>query len=58
MPLINWAAIDWVSLVASSLLVLLVAHIGERTVVWQSHARGRGDCNSVRCRVRALVLRS
>jgi hypothetical protein len=30
MPLINWAAIDWVSLVALSLLVLFVAHIGER----------------------------
>ena len=30
MPLINWAAIDWVSLVALSLLVLIVAHIGER----------------------------
>jgi len=30
MPLINWAAIDWVALVALSLLVLFVAHIGER----------------------------
>jgi hypothetical protein len=30
MPLINWAAIDWVSLVALSLLVLFVAPIGER----------------------------
>jgi hypothetical protein len=30
MPLINWAAIDWVSLVVLSLLVLFVAHIGER----------------------------
>ena len=29
MPLINWAAIDWVSLVALSVLVLIVAHIGE-----------------------------
>ena len=29
-PAINWAAIDWVSLVALSLLVLLVARIGER----------------------------
>ena len=27
---INWAAIDWVSLAALSLLVLFVAHIGER----------------------------
>jgi hypothetical protein len=30
MSSINWAAIDWVSLVALSLLVLFVAHIGER----------------------------
>jgi hypothetical protein len=30
MPVINWAAIDWVSLVALSLLVLIVARIGER----------------------------
>ena len=30
MPLINWAAIDWVSLVVLSVLVLIVAHIGER----------------------------
>lgn len=30
MPLINWAAIDWVSLVALTLLVLFVAHVGER----------------------------
>jgi hypothetical protein len=30
MPLINWAAIDWVSMVALTLLVLFVAHIGER----------------------------
>jgi hypothetical protein len=30
MSAINWAAIDWVSLVALSLLVLIVARIGER----------------------------
>ena len=30
MSSINWAAIDWVGLVALSLLVLFVAHIGER----------------------------
>lgn len=30
MSAINWAAIDWVSLVVLSLLVLIVAHIGER----------------------------
>ena len=30
MSAINWAAIDWVSLVALSLLVLFVAHLGER----------------------------
>ena len=30
MSSINWAAIDWVSLVVLSLLVLFVAHIGER----------------------------
>ena len=30
MSSINWAAIDWVSLVALSLLVLFAAHIGER----------------------------
>jgi hypothetical protein len=30
MPLINWAAIDWVSLVVLTLLVMFVAHIGER----------------------------
>lgn len=26
----NWSAIDWISLTALSLLVLIVAHIGER----------------------------
>ena len=30
MSSINWAAIDWVGLVALSLLVLFAAHIGER----------------------------
>ena len=30
MSAINWSAIDWVSLVALSLLVLVVARIGER----------------------------
>ena len=30
MPLINWATIDWVSLVALSMLVLFAALIGER----------------------------
>jgi hypothetical protein len=30
MPAINWAAIDWVSLVVLSLLVLVAARIGER----------------------------
>lgn len=30
MSAINWAAIDWVGLVALSLLVLFAAHIGER----------------------------
>jgi hypothetical protein len=30
MSAINWAAIDWVSLVALSALVLVVARIGER----------------------------
>jgi hypothetical protein len=30
MSAINWAAIDWVSLVALSLFVLIVARIGER----------------------------
>lgn len=30
MSAINWAAIDWVSLVALSLFVLVVARIGER----------------------------
>ena len=58
MPLINWAAIDWVSLVA------VIPSSPDRgthrreTVVWQSHARGRGDCNFVRYRLRGLVLRS
>jgi len=30
MSAFNWSAIDWVSLVALSLLVLVVARIGER----------------------------
>jgi hypothetical protein len=30
MPVINWAAIDWVSLIALSLFVLIAARIGER----------------------------
>jgi hypothetical protein len=30
MPAFNWAAIDWVSLVALSLLVLIAARVGER----------------------------
>ena len=30
MPAFNWSAIDWVSLVALSLLVLVAARIGER----------------------------
>ena len=30
MSAFNWAAIDWVSLIALSLLVLIVARIGER----------------------------
>ena len=30
MPAINWAAIDWMSLVVLSLLVLVAARIGER----------------------------
>ena len=30
MSAINWAAIDWVSLVALSLFVLIAARIGER----------------------------
>ena len=30
MPLINWSTIDWVSLVALSMLVLFAALIGER----------------------------
>ena len=30
MPTFNWSAIDWVSLVALSLLVLVAARIGER----------------------------
>jgi hypothetical protein len=30
MSSINWSAIDWVSLVALSLLVLIVARIGEQ----------------------------
>jgi hypothetical protein len=30
MSSINWASIDWVGLVALSLLVLFAAHIGER----------------------------
>jgi hypothetical protein len=29
-PTFNWSAIDWVSLVALSLLVLVAARIGER----------------------------
>jgi hypothetical protein len=29
-PAFNWSAIDWVSLVALSLLVLVAARIGER----------------------------
>lgn len=30
MPAFNWSAIDWVSLVALSLLVLVAARMGER----------------------------
>lgn len=30
MSMFNWAAIDWVSLIALSLLVLIAARIGER----------------------------
>ena len=30
MPTFNWTAIDWVSLVALSLLVLVAARVGER----------------------------
>ena len=30
MASINWAAIDWVGLIALSLLVLVAAHVGER----------------------------
>jgi hypothetical protein len=30
MSAINWSAIDWVSLVALSLFVLIVARVGER----------------------------
>lgn len=30
MSAINWAAIDWVALLALSLLVLFAAHVGER----------------------------
>lgn len=30
MSAINWSTIDWVSLIALSLLVLIVARIGER----------------------------
>jgi hypothetical protein len=57
MPLINWAAIDWVSLVALSLLVLFVGAHWREVVVWQSHVwRDCYGCAVCR-RLRGLVLR-
>ena len=49
----NWSAIDWISLLALSLLVLVAARIGERLSFGN---RGVGDL-SPHCSLRLALLR-